>query len=185
LFNIKKTLYRKKFAHAIFLEMSNEKSFHKEPKQKSFHQEPEQKVDEFSVNRLIVPDYISHVKTGNTLCSNDNNMLILQDGPITLDIRFAPKFDSKKFPWHNGLVRDIIWCPDLNEFFLLTKNALFSFNPSSLIASTFATTTKSPAADLVINSYKKVKPHDDIDSFWRCACVGTTIYITYSGTYIR
>jgi hypothetical protein len=143
------------------------------------HQESEEKTDDFSLNRLMRPVYMSHIKAGSTLCSN-GSVLLDQDGSTTIELRIPPKLQPKKIPWRYGLVRDITWCPELETFILLTRDALYSFSPKSLLLTENATTNK-PIPDLKINTFKKVKPYDENNSFWRCTCAGATLYITYSG----
>ncbi|CAF2447024.1 unnamed protein product [Rotaria sp. Silwood2] len=146
--------------------------------EKSIHQDSQENPDEFRLNQLTQPIYISHVKTGNTLCSNDH-ILLLQDGSTTIEFRTPPKFQPTHISWHNGLIRDTTWCSDLNVFIVLTKDALFSVSPISLF--TIETATNKPLVDLKISAYKTVKPYNDNVSFWRCTCAGETLYINYSG----
>jgi hypothetical protein len=148
--------------------------------EKPISEEYQETPDGFHLNLLTMPTYMYHVKPGNTLCSN-GNILLLQDGPTTIEFRMLPKFQQKKIPWRYGLVRDIVWCSHLEIFILLTRDALYSFNPKSLLVTETATINK-PIADLTINTYKKVKPYDENQSFWRCTCAGPTLYINYSGT---
>src|SRR4051794_17056940 len=89
--------------------------------------EEEQDDNKFHINRLTIPISISHLKTGNTLSTNDD-ILVIQDGSTTIEIRTPPKFEPKRMPWRNGLIRDIIWCSELNVFALLTQHSLFTFN---------------------------------------------------------
>jgi len=126
---------------------------------------------------MTSPMHLSHVKPGYTLCSNGNVML-MQDGSTTIEFRLLPNLEPKKLPWRFGLVRDIIWCSDLDVFLLLTKDALYSISPKSLLIP--ATATNKPMPDFTINTYKKVEPYDVNASFWRFTCVGTTLYISYS-----
>jgi len=133
---------------------------------------------EFILNQLTIPTYVSHLKPGTTLSANDD-IFIVQDGSTTIEIRAPPKFEPKKAPWHDGLIRDIVWCSEFRVFILLTQKGLFTFNPQSLV--TFPTTTINTDTQLNISSYSKIKPYDENHSFWRCACVGKTIYISYSG----
>ncbi|CAF4805755.1 unnamed protein product [Rotaria sp. Silwood1] len=146
--------------------------------EKSIHQNSPEKTDEFRLNQITQPIYVSHVKTGSTLCSNDH-ILLLQDGSTTIEFRGYPKFQPVRIPWHNGLIRDMVWCSDLNVFILLTKDALFSVSPTSLF--TVETAKDKPLVDLKINIYQKVKPFNNNVSFWRCTSAGTTLYISYSG----
>jgi hypothetical protein len=127
---------------------------------------------------MTLPSELSHVKSGNTLCSIDSVMLI-QDGSTTIEFRLLPNLEPKRIPWRFGLVRDIIWCSDLGVFILLTKDALFNISPKSLLIP--ATAVNKPMPDFTINTYKKAKPYDSKALFWRCTCVGTTLYISYSG----
>ncbi|CAF1113041.1 unnamed protein product [Rotaria sordida] len=146
--------------------------------EKPIHQDSQEKTDGFRLNQLTEPTYISHVKTGNTLCSNDH-ILLFQDGSTTIEFRTPPKFQRAHTSWHNGLIRDSIWCSDLDVFILLTKDALFSLSPTSLF--TTETAKNKPLVDLKIHTYNKVKPYNNNVSFWRCTCAGTTLYINYSG----
>lgn len=145
----------------------------------SHHDESKDDDDDgFNLNHLTIPSYISHIKPGTTICANDNSFLV-QDGSTTIEIRTPPKFEPKKVPWRDGLIRDIVWCSELNVFILLTQKNLFTFNPHSILA--LPTTTINTDIQLKITSYKKIKPENDTQSFWRCTCVGTTVYIIYSG----
>ncbi|CAF4755133.1 unnamed protein product, partial [Rotaria magnacalcarata] len=47
--------------------------------------------DGLNLIALGVPSNVTHMKSGNTLCSNDS-LVILQNGATTLEIRTAPKF---------------------------------------------------------------------------------------------
>ena len=139
-------------------------------------------VHEFNLTNLTIPIYMSHFKVGNTLCSNET-FLIAQNGPTTIEVRMPPKFEPKQVPWHEGLLRDLVWCSQLNVFILLTQKSLFSFDPKLLF-------TRSVMADeerlqSSINAYRTIKPYDDKSSFWRCTCAGTMLYINYSGKRIR
>ncbi|CAF1141159.1 unnamed protein product [Rotaria sp. Silwood1] len=134
--------------------------------------------DELKLNKLNLPSYVSHLKNGNTLCTNDN-LLILQNGSTTLEIRTQPKFEPKHIQWHEGLLRDIVWCSELGLFIFLTQRTLFTFDPN-LIAST-PTTTVNIEMQFKLSSYSIIQPYDNKSLFWRCTCVGKTLYITYSG----
>lgn len=143
------------------------------------HQQAHEEKDEtFNVNDLTVPTYITHIKPGNTLCAN-HDTFVVQNGPTTLEVRTPPNFEAKKIPWSNGLLRDIVWCPELNVFALLTQNGLFTFDPRCL--TTPAGSVASNDIQLKISAYNKIKPFDDRHSFWRCTFVGTTVFIVYSG----
>jgi hypothetical protein len=137
--------------------------------------------DELNLNYLTVPSCIAHVKAGSTLCTNDE-ILILQDGATTIEVRLPPKFEAKRVPWRDGLLRDIAWCSELGVFVFLTQKTLFTFNPKSLVA--LPTTTINTDIQLTMTSYNKIKPFDDKNSFWRCAVVGKTVFISYSGKHI-
>jgi hypothetical protein len=154
----------------FFLVQSSRNSHH--------HQDSEEQNDELNLSRLTIPVYIYHVKSGNTLCSNDN-VLLLQNGSTTIEFCLLPKYKPTKLPWRFGLIRDIVWCPDLNLFILLTRDSVFSVSPQSLLIPD--TAANKPIADFTINAYKKIKPYDTNASFWRCTCAGTTLYISYSG----
>jgi hypothetical protein len=134
-----------------------------------------------ALNKLTVPLHISHLKPGNTLCANDN-VLILQDGPTTIEIRTPPKFEVKKIPWRYGLIRDIVWCPEFGVFILLTQKALFTLNTKSFVSPPSA--LYNTDIQLTVNSYAKIKPFDEKSSFWRCTCAGTTVYISNSGNIL-
>jgi hypothetical protein len=134
--------------------------------------------NELHLNSLKVPIYVSHIKPGNTLCANNDSFLV-QDGSTTIEIRVPPNFEPKIIPWRNGLIRDIVWCPELNVYILLTQKSLFTFNPLSIIAP--PTTTINTDTQLKVTVYSKIKPYNQESSFWRCACIGTTLYICYSG----
>lgn len=134
--------------------------------------------DGLNLNHLTVPIYVAHVKPGSTVSANDDSFLI-QDGSTTIEIRTPPTFEPKRVPWRDGLIRDIAWCSQLNVFILLTQKSLFTFNPHTLLAP--STTTINTDIQLKITSYSKIKPYSDAHSFWRCTCIGTTIYISYSG----
>jgi hypothetical protein len=134
--------------------------------------------DELNLNNLTIPIYLAHLKPGNTLCAN-NDMFIIQDGSTTIEIRIPPKFTPRKIPWRGGLIRDIIWSAELQVFIFLTQKGLFTFNPQSLNPP--PTATNKPDPQLRVTSYQKIKPLDSKQSFWRCACVDTTIFVSYSG----
>ena len=137
---------------------------------------------EFNLTRLTIPVYMCHFKVGHALCSNDT-LLIAQNGPTTIEVRMPPKFEPKQVPWHEGLLRDSIWCSQLNVFVFLTQKSLFSFDPKLLF--TRSAMTDEERLQSSINAYSTIKPYDDKNSFWRCTCAGTTLYITYSGKRIR
>jgi len=134
--------------------------------------------DQLNINSLTLPISVTHLKPGNTLSTN-NDSFLLQDGSTTIEIRAPPKFEVKKISWRNGLVRDIVWCSELNVYILLTHKSLFTFDPQTSIAP--PTTTINTDIQLKIVEYNKIKPYDNEHSFWRCTCVGTTLYISYSG----
>ena len=90
-----------------------------------------------------------------------------------------PKFKPKSISWYYGLVRDIAWCPNLNTFILLTKDALLSVSTESLFSA--ERIANKPFVDLEVKKYDTVKPCDDNISFWRCTCAGTKLFINYSG----
>lgn len=132
--------------------------------------------NELRLNELGIPMHVAHVKPGNTLYANDN-IVILQNGATTLEVCTAPKFELKQIPWNEGLIRDIIWCSELNLFLLLTKQSLFAFNPKSINLSTIGN------GDIQLKTicYANVKPYDDKNLFWRIACDGTKLFICYAG----
>ena len=138
----------------------------------------EENTDQIHIEDLKLPIHVSHVKPGNTLCSNDQ-VILIQDGSTTIEFRLPPKFLPKKIPWRFGYIRDIVWAPNLGLFILLTRDALYSVSPQSLLTAESA--ASKPLADFTINTYKKIKPYDSTHLFWRCTCAGTTLYIAYSG----
>ena len=138
-----------------------------------------QDEDVIKLNELTVPIYVSHVKPGTSLATN-GEFLVIQDGSTTIEIRTPPKFEPKKMPWREGLIRDAVWCSELGVFFLLTQRGLYAFDPRTLVASA-TTTTIDTHLQLKVITYTKIKPMDDSHSFWRCACAGKTLYICYSG----
>jgi len=121
---------------------------------------------------------VSHLKSGNALCAN-NNVLLLQDGSTAIEFRLPSKFHRKLIPWRFGLIRDIVWCSDLDLFILLTKDTLFNISPKSLLIP--ETALDKPLENFTINTYKKIKPRTNNLLFWRCTCAGTTVYITSAG----
>ncbi|CAF2145885.1 unnamed protein product [Rotaria magnacalcarata] len=133
--------------------------------------------DGLNLIALGVPSNVTHMKSGNTLCSNDS-LVILQNGATTLEIRTAPKFEAKQIPWHDGLIRDIVWNSELNVFVLLTKKSLFTFDSKTIDS---ATVTANNDSRLKIKAYSNIKPYNDKALFWRCTCVGTKLFISYSG----
>ncbi|CAF2920910.1 unnamed protein product [Rotaria sp. Silwood2] len=147
-------------------------------KNKSSDKQLNDNDDGLKLNQLKLPMYVSHLKNGNTLCTNDN-LLILQNGSTTLEIRTPPKFEPTHIPWHEGLLRDIVWSSELGLFIFLTQKALFTFNPKLIACS--PTTTVNIELQFKLTSYSTIQPYDNNSSFWRCACVGKTLYITYSG----
>jgi hypothetical protein len=134
--------------------------------------------NELNLNQLSKPTHLAHVKSGSTLCSSDN-VILLQDGSTTIEFRLSPEFQVKRLPWRFGLIRDIVWCADLDLFILLTRDAAYSISPKSLFIEKRA--LNKPLPDFTVNTYSKLKPDNDRNSFWRCTCVGTTLYIVYSG----
>lgn len=134
--------------------------------------------DDMKLNELTVPIYVSHVKPGSTLATN-GELIVIQDGSTTIEVRTPPKFQPKRIPWRDGLIRDIAWCSELRVFFLLTQKGLFAFDSQALVAQ--PTTTINTEIQPKVISYTKIKPMDDAHSFWRCACVGKTLYICYAG----
>jgi len=132
--------------------------------------------EQLNINSLTLPISVTHLKPGNTLSTN-NDSFLLQDGSTTIEIRALPKFEVKKISWRNGLVRDIIWCSELEVYILLTQKSLFTFDPQTSIAPTTINTD----IQLKIIPYSKIKPYGNEQSFWRCTCVGTILYISYSG----
>ena len=145
--------------------------------------EKTEEIDALHLNHLTVPIYTGHIKPGNTLCANDN-LFVVQNGPTSIEVRSAPKFEPRKIPWNHGLIRDIVWCPELSVFVLLTQKTLFTFNPHSITnPTTMTTTTALPLGDiqLKISAYNKIKPFEDRYSFWRCTTVGTRVFVAYSG----
>ena len=144
------------------------------------HNKPEEEdLDALHLDGLTVPIYIAHIKPGNTLCANED-VFIAQNGPTSIEIRAAPKFEPKKIPWRDGLIRDIVWCPQLAVFVLLTQKTLYTFDPASITAPV-ARHMATSDLHLKISAYNKIKPFDDRYSFWRCTSVGTRIFIAYSG----
>jgi hypothetical protein len=147
-------------------------------KKSSDHELKNDENDELNLNNLTVPIYIAHLKPGNTLCANDDTFIV-QNGSTTIEIRNPPKFAPRKIPWRDGLIRDIIWCSELHVFVFLTQKNLFTFNPQSL--NPLPSATNKPDPQLRVTSYQKIKPLDNKHSFWRCTCVDTTIFVSYSG----
>jgi len=134
--------------------------------------------DSLQLNKLTVPFYVSHVKPGSSLATN-GDIVVIQDGSTTLEIRTAPKFEPKKLPWRDGLIRDIIWSSDLQLFFLLTQKNLFAFDPQTIVAP--STTTINTELQFKVLSFTKIKPIDESHTFWRCTCVGSNLFLSYSG----
>ncbi|CAF0977103.1 unnamed protein product [Rotaria magnacalcarata] len=157
---------------------TQEKSVKGDPQEKTVDVTPQENPDAFDLTKLTQPISISHAKPGNTICGNDH-VLLLQDGSTTIEFRIPPKFQSKCIPWNYGLIRDIIWCSNLNIFILLTRDSLLSISPEGAIVPA-KTTTKS-LDDFKIHKYPTVKPYDSSVVFWRCTCIGTSLFITYSG----
>ncbi|CAF4293935.1 unnamed protein product [Rotaria socialis] len=149
-----------------------------DPQGKTVDVTPQENPDTFDLTKLTLPISISHAKAGNTICANDH-VLLLQDGSTTIEFRIPPKFQSKSIRWNYGLIRDIIWCSNLNIFLLLTKDSLLSISPEGVVVPAKATTKS--LDDFKINKYPTVKPYDQNVGFWRCTCIGTSLYICYSG----
>ena len=152
------------------------------PANRSVVAEPLDDSDPWNLSQITVPLYISHARPGATLCAGDD-LLLFQDGSTTIEIRSPPKFLPKRIAWRNGLVRDIIWSSDLEVFFLLTKDTLFSLNIESFLDP--RSRAINPEDDVLINYYSKVMPASTHYSFWRCTCVHSTLYIAYSGRCIE
>ena len=123
--NVNHEQFEKSIIRYSFLEMSKKK--HDE------HKEAIENDESFTLNDLKIPLHVSHVKPGNTLCTNDE-FLILQNGSTTIEIRSPPQFRPKQVPWRDGMLRDISWCPELGIFILLTQKAVFAFNSKPLVA---------------------------------------------------
>lgn len=104
-------------------------------------------------------------------------MLLFQDGSTTIEMTTPPKFELKKIPWRQGLLRDIAWCPALDQFLLLTQKALFGLR----VPSSSGGTAHEGDVELAALSYSPVVPYASDKSFWRCTCDGKTVYIVYSG----
>ena len=132
------------------------------------------------LNQLTVPKQVFHVQGGNTLCSNDQ-ILLLQDGSTTVEFRLPPNFQAKRIPWRFGLVRDIVWCSQFDVFLLLTRDALHSLSPNSMFIS--ASARNKPLEKYPTKTYARIKPFHPDNLFWRCACAGRTLYITYAGKF--
>lgn len=139
----------------------------------------EEDLDTLHLDRLTVPISISHIKPGNTLCANEY-VFVTQNGPTLIELRAPPKFEPRKIPWRDGLLRDIVWCPQLAVFILLTQKTLYTFDPASITAPVHSSMATRDL-QLKITAYNKIKPFDDRFSFWRCTAVGTRIFIVYSG----
>ncbi|CAF3535510.1 unnamed protein product [Rotaria socialis] len=142
------------------------------------NQEISEKDDRFKLMELGIPYNVTHMKSGNTLCSDDS-LVILQNGATTLEIRTPPKFEAKQIPWHDGLIRDIVWSSELKVFVLLTKKSLFTFDSKTTDC---AAGTAHDDSQLKIKAYSNVKPYNDKALFWRCACFDTKLFISYSGS---
>lgn len=142
-----------------------------------------EEIDVLHLNNLTVPVYIAHIKPGNTLCANEN-LFVVQNGPTSIEVRTAPKFEPRKIPWNNGLIRDIVWSPDLSVFVLLTQKTLFTFDPHSITAPTTASAKPLGDLHLKISAYNKIQPFEDRYSFWRCTTVGSRVFVAYSGRNI-
>lgn len=127
----------------------------------------------FDLNQLTVPDHVSHIKTGHTIATN-GRILLVQDGPTTLEFAVPPKFDMKKIPWKFGLLRDLVWSEELSMFILLTKSNLYGLQIGGI-----ADANSEPRLSSLC--YSKIIPSSNDKSFWRCMCVGSTVYISYSG----
>ena len=157
----------------MFLDLHEKNFTKKEPEP-----QPEQSSNPFKLTRLTTPSYLAHLKSGNTLSTN-GTLLVLQDGSGTIQVRTPPDFQPKKIPWRNGVLRDIVWSSGLNTFLLLTKNALYSlrYHPPE----PFQLPAPNLESEFTISAYSKIKPYDEECAFWRCACVQSTLYITYAG----
>ena len=138
-----------------------------------------QESHSWKLDQLTIPTQIYHLQAGNTLCSNDQ-VVVLQNGSTTIEFRIPPKFQSKRIPWRFGLVRDIVWSSQIDGFLLLTRDALHSINPKPLFVSESA--RNKSLEKFSTKTYKQVKPFSQENLFWRCTCVGTTLFITYAGS---
>ena len=143
----------------------------------SKNKSPKPSFNELDLNHLTLPIHISHIKSGSTLCTNENKLIVIQDGSTTIEFMAPPKFEMKRIPWRHGLVRDIAWCPALCQFMLLTQKSLFAL----AIPSSSASGMNGADLELTAVSYSRVVPYANDKSFWRCACDGTTVYVSYSG----
>lgn len=146
--------------------------------QTNTNSQPVQNSNPFKLTRLTLPIHLSHLKSGNTLSTN-GKVLVLQDGSSTIEVRKPPDFKPTKIPWRNGVLRDIVWSAGLNAFILLTKNALYSLKLNAHEA--YLPPSLNPAAEFTVRAYSQIKPSDEQGSFWRCACVQSTLYIAYAG----
>lgn len=146
----------------------------------STYKKESKKDGKLDLKHLKLPQYLSHVKAGNSLCAN-KYVLLFQNGPTTIEIRAPPKFEAKQIPWHEGLLRDIIWSEDLGTFILLSQNSVFTFNASSITAPKLHATSIHTEFQLKAKSYEKIKPYNSNSRFWRCASTDKTLYICYSG----
>ena len=155
--------------HYVYLETRNEKYIQQESRENN---------DQLKLNKLNIPILVTDAQLGNTLCSN-GTILVLQRTSSTIGFWRLPTLQSTNIPWRHGLIRDITWCFDLNVFIILAKDTLFSFDPQPLFIPEGA--INRPLRKLATKIYHTVKPFAEDTSFWRCACVGTKLYISYSG----
>ena len=141
------------------------------------HQENDQTSFPLNLTKLSVPFNVLHVKTGHTLCAN-RKLLVIQDGPTTLEIFKLPELTMTRIPWNFGMMRDLIWSDDLNMFLVLMRNSLRNINLGVFDGPTVSSSDKNSTAG---KEYTNVKPFGDEGAFWRCTCAQKTIFITYTG----
>lgn len=142
------------------------------------HSHEEEDSSSWKLDQLTIPTQVYHLQAGNSLCWNDQ-ILILQDGATTIEFRSPPKFQSKRIPWRFGLIRDIVWSSQIDAFLLLTRNALHTISPKSLLLP--QSPRDKPLEKFPTKTYKKVKSFSQDNLFWRCTCAGTTLYVVYAG----
>ncbi|CAF0779205.1 unnamed protein product [Didymodactylos carnosus] len=117
------------------------------------------------LSRITVPKKIAHLKAGYTLCSN-GEILILQDGVTALQIRNRTLV-PQHLQWNRGLIRDICWSSLRHVFIFLCQKRVYSFDPTNPESET--------------NKFQDILPYEEKDSFWKCSCIQSSLYICYSG----
>jgi hypothetical protein len=140
--------------------------------------EPRSQSRALNLVDLMVPIYSLHLKPGSTLSTN-GEIVILQDGSTNIQAFHPPNFRRKNVPWLYGHIRDMIWSFEMKVFLLLTKNSVIGLNYQELIPR--HPPALNPRPEFTLHTFMKVKPYDNLDSFWRCTCAQMSLFIAHAG----